>query len=62
MVALRLDSVTTACPPKSTLCPPQHPQMKKSGYATVNEAFYCLPYPLFGSGGNLEGKQFKDLI
>ena len=38
MVALRLDSVKTAClPPNSTLCPPQPPPpkwMKKSGYAT----------------------------
>ena len=41
MVALRLDSVTTACPPPSTqpFAPPPSPsapppQMKKSGYAT----------------------------
>ena len=40
MVALRLDSVTTACPPPTQpfAPPPQPPppQMKKSGYATEN--------------------------
>ena len=35
MVALRLDSVTMACPPPTQpFAPPQPPQMKKSGYAT----------------------------
>ena len=38
-VALRLDSVTTACPPPPNQAfaptPPSAPQMKKSGYATV---------------------------
>ena len=36
MVALRLDSVTTACPPQLNPLPPlSPPQMKKSGYATA---------------------------